>query len=641
MKRFLFVIIIILLLATGYVSELVQQRQAELQKLTRYTTSWSVSQLYFSYLRFEIFSSEYSHNPDAYSKDEVQLQIDILFSQLDLLTEGMMKHLASEAGKAQSVTDIKDKLHDLSDNVRKGRSGISRNELLQLKRFESVLAEVAALSLAKDIEAVNESNRKIRSLYTYYNYISVSLIFLCIILGGLMLHQNRRLNQSNRRSNRLTNELKAYQIRLEEKNEKLRFEAHHDSLTFLPNRHAFWKDLSLYLNAPPLPHASNKPGLMLFDLDLFKDVNDTYGHDAGDDLLKQMARRIDANRKKNETVYRLGGDEFALLFFDLDEEHARKMALDYRALIKKPFSSSGNTLHVDASFGIAIPQEDTGPDILYKRADIALYEAKMTPSASVVFFKDEMLKRIVEERFIERELTSALEKKEMMVFYQPIFSISSGKIVSYEVLARWLHPVRGFISPVLFIPIAERTGLIHDLGEWILNSACEEISRLDTAVSIAVNVSPLQLRNEGFENMLTGILARNNIPSSQLELEITETSLLIDDNRTMSILNTLHDAGISISLDDFGTGFSSLSRLSSFPFDKIKIDRSFISALEDKKSSINIIKSIVEVGKSLNMQVVAEGIENDRQLEHVKALGCDFVQGYLLGKPERFPVSDN
>lgn len=638
MKKFLFVIILILLSATTYVSELVQERQAELQKLTRYTNSWSVSQLYLSYLRFEVFLAEYTRNPDDFSKDDILLQFDIVLSQLDLLTEGLVTQITYEAAKVQAVKNVKSRLSHLAEMINKGHEGVSQNERDTLKKFESTLAELASLSLAKDIEAINSSNKRIQALYAYYNYISVSLIILCVLLGGMMLLQNRRLNLSNRRSIKLTNELRASQRRLEINNDKLRFEAYHDSLTSLPNRHAFWEDLNVLQNTSALSHPVTAPGLMLFDLDLFKDINDTYGHDAGDYVLKEMSRRVAENIQEKEKIYRLGGDEFALLFFGLDEVCAKKRASFYRMLIKKPYAISGHALHVDASFGIAFPDHAVKPDILYKRADIALYEAKTNHSQTAIIFKDEMLERVSEERFIEKELVNAIQNGEIKVYYQPVVSISSGNIVCYEVLARWLHPVRGFISPDIFIPIAERTGLIHTLGEWILNEACREISLMKTEVNIAVNVSPLQFRSDGFVNMLNDVLSRNAIKPSQLELEITETSLMTDDGRTPDILNILtmlHEMGISISLDDFGTGYSSLSRLNSFPFDKVKIDRSFISALTEKQSSFNIVKSIMDVSKSLNMRVVAEGVETKIQLECMRTLGCDFVQGYLFGKPQR------
>ena len=373
---------------------------------------------------------------------------------------------------------------------------------------------------------------------------------------------------------------------------------------------------------------------MLFDLDRFKEVNDTYGHDAGDLLLNQVSRRLTSMSNATDTFYRLGGDEFALLSSGLTENAAVSRAKEISAHISLPYTINNQLIKIATCVGIVLSDNERRSDYLYKFADLALYEAKKEGSQQIKVFRQWMLQKLQESRTLEHDMALAISNHEFVVYYQPIVDSFSNEIYGYEALIRWIHPVKGILSPDYFISVAEKTGMINEIGKNVLELACREAASWAVPARISVNVSPVQLGTKSFTAMVQSILKESGLPASRLELEVTESSLFSDSNTPLTILKKLRSLGVKISIDDFGTGYSSLSRLSELNFDKIKIDKSFVNPISTQDDALNIVKLITGMAKSLNMRVIAEGVETEAQLERLQALGCDLVQGYLFGKPQ-------
>ena len=414
--------------------------------------------------------------------------------------------------------------------------------------------------------------------------------------------------------------------------ERIAYEAYVDDLTGLPNRKVFCEQLEQELKRV---QRGERLALLYLDLDYLKQVNDTLGHAAGDKLLKGVADRLRGCVRDLDVVARLGGDEFAIIQKLLDQpSDAAALAMRVRDAIREPFDLDGHQVTVDISVGISIaPNDATELDELMKTADMALYEAKNAGRGTYCFYKPEMNARIQTRSKLEQDLQSALANGEFELFYQPIVNLQDNKITSFEALLRWHHPERGMISPAEFIPIAEEMGLIIPLGEWVLRTACAEAATWPSDIKVSVNVSSLQLTNENLVNVIISAIASARIPANRLELEITESVFIENTFANISTLKKLHELGVKFAMDDFGTGYSSLGYLMSFPFSKIKIDRSFIARLSDKDKSRAIVRAVADLARNLNMIVTAEGVETDQQLEQIRILGCTEMQGYLFSRP--------
>jgi diguanylate cyclase (GGDEF)-like protein len=411
------------------------------------------------------------------------------------------------------------------------------------------------------------------------------------------------------------------------------FIAFHDALTTLPNRALFEDRLKrAYIN---VERTSARIALLYIDLDRFKHVNDTFGHPAGDELVRQTAARLKASIRPVDTVARLGGDEFAVLLTGIrDLRSAEDLCEQLLAEIARPFELMGDLVHVGASIGVALgPDPGTGPDELLRKADIALYEAKKKGRGRYEVFAGDMDDLLSRRRLIETELRTALrEGGQLRLAYQPIFAADCRTILGAEALIRWDHPVHGAMSPSQFITIAEERGIIGELGEWLLGSAC----RFASATSlpwVAINVSPLQLRDERFAERLLAIAAEAGLGPHRLQIEITEGILLDHDEQTTTMLSHLRKTGIRVALDDFGTGYSSINYLRRYGIDKLKVDRSFVQMLGSPDGSEPIVKAIIDLAKALKVAITVEGVETARQRDIVLALGCDELQGYLLAPP--------
>jgi diguanylate cyclase (GGDEF)-like protein len=414
--------------------------------------------------------------------------------------------------------------------------------------------------------------------------------------------------------------------------ERIAYEANVDALTGLPNRKVFCEQLEQELKRV---QRGERLAVLYLDLDYLKQVNDTLGHAAGDKLLKDVADRLRGCIRDIDVVARLSGDEFAIIQKLLDQpSDASALAMRIREAIHEPFDLDGHQITVDISVGISIAPNDAHElSDLMKTADIALYEAKNIRRGTYCFYEPEMNARIQARNKLEQDLQSALANGEFELFYQPIVSLEDNKVSSFEALLRWHHPERGLVSPAEFIPVAEDTGLIIPLGEWVLRTACAEAATWPNDIRVAVNVSSVQLTNKNLANAVVGAIASAGIQPNRLELEITESVFIQNTLANIATLTSLHDLGVRFAMDDFGTGYSSLSYLLSFPFHKIKIDRCFIAALSDKNESHAIVRAIADLARSLKLRVTAEGVETEQQLQQIRLLGCTEMQGYLLSPP--------
>ncbi len=374
---------------------------------------------------------------------------------------------------------------------------------------------------------------------------------------------------------------------------------------------------------------------LCLDLDRFKAVNDTLGHPVGDLLLRAVADRLLACVRETDVVARLGGDEFAIVQANLGRpEDASELARRVVATLSKPFEIDGHVINVGTSIGIAIcPADGSHVDRLVKSADTALYRAKAEGRNTFRFFEARMEERQRARRELETDLRQAIANQEFELYYQPLVDLRSDRISGFEALIRWRHPERGMISPAEFIPLAEEMGLIVPIGDWVLRQACREAASWPDAFKIAINVSPVQFKNPGLIDCVEEALRHSGLPAHRLELEVTETVLLAENDAILATLHSLRDLGVHISMDDFGTGYSSLSYLRSFPFDKIKIDQMFIRDLSTNTEASAIIRAIVGLATSFGMRITAEGVETPEQLKCLRLEGCHEVQGYLFSPP--------
>jgi diguanylate cyclase (GGDEF)-like protein len=418
---------------------------------------------------------------------------------------------------------------------------------------------------------------------------------------------------------------------------KISHMARHDALTGLPNRIFLHERIE-----QAVAHAARgRPcALLCLDLDRFKAVNDTFGHPTGDALLMAVSQRLLHCVREVDTVSRLGGDEFVVLLVALvDIDDSSVVAQRITIAMNTPFEIDGHEIMIGVSLGIAVAPLDASSAVeLLKNADTALYRAKQEEKGSFRYFKPEMHAKLQARANLEKDLRAAIQSNALELFFQPQYVLTTDRLCGFEALLRWRHPVRGMISPGEFVPLAEETGLIVPIGAWVLHQACREAMGWPGSLTVSVNLSAVQFQSSAVVNSVREALEASGLPAARLDLEITETVLLDKSGATMGILSELHELGATIAMDDFGTGYSSLSYLRSFPFDTIKIDQSFVRDLAERDDARAIIRAIVGLGQSLGMKTLAEGVETQEQLAHLRREGCDEAQGYLFSKP--IPASD-
>ena len=409
--------------------------------------------------------------------------------------------------------------------------------------------------------------------------------------------------------------------------------ARHDVLTGLPNRAVFNERLEQALADAGRESMS---AVLCLDLDRFKTVNDTLGHPIGDGLLRAVSDRLLACARETDTVARFGGDEFAMLQTGVTRpEDAKLLAERLLAAFETPFLIDGHQIVIGTSIGLALlPDDGTSAGALLKNADLALYRSKSEGRGAFCFFEPAMDARLQQRRQLELDLRKGLLAGEFELFYQPLVNLTRDQVSGFEALVRWRHPERGLVSPAEFIPVAEEIGLIIPLGEWVIQRACEDAATWPDTIKVAVNLSPAQFKSKNLVAAVRQSLRSSGLAAKRLELEITESVLMQDSDGTLAMLHELRDLGARISMDDFGTGYSSLSYLRSFPFDKIKIDQSFIRDLSKRADSIHIVRAVTNLSAALGMVTTAEGVETEEQLVKLRAEGCTEVQGYLFSRPQ-------
>jgi diguanylate cyclase (GGDEF)-like protein len=441
---------------------------------------------------------------------------------------------------------------------------------------------------------------------------TAALATLALLIGALLV--DRRTREKRRADHRLHHL------------------AHHDALTGLANRVLLWARLEQALaQRQELEHVL----VFCLDLDRFKDINDALGHSTGDELLKAVAERVRNCIQETDTLARLGGDEFVIVRTTKAYPfEGADLAKAINGALQTPFDLNGHSLIVQASIGISsCPTDACEADKLLKFADLAAYSSKSAGRGSFRFFKVEMDERLEARQKLEADLRSAIENNELELFYQPLQSLVTNDITGFEALLRWRHPERGLVSPADFIPVAEETLLIVSIGEWAIREACIEAAKWPDHLSLSLNLSAVQFKSPRLVQVILIALASTGLRPNRLELEITESVMMQDEPAAVAILNQLRTFGMRVALDDFGTGFSSLSYLHRYPFDRLKIDRSFVSSITDKGNALAIVRASANLGSSLGMAITAEGVETQEQLDQVRAAGCTEMQGYLLSPP--------
>lgn len=425
-----------------------------------------------------------------------------------------------------------------------------------------------------------------------------------------------------------------YTDELKEKNEEIKNHAYYDFLTGLPNLRLFNKmalDFATMDNKKPI-------AILFLDLDRFKFVNDMLGHSAGDFILKAASDRVRDLLEQDQTISRIGGDEFILLLPNTDNDGAKNIAEEILKEFEKPIVFKGNEFFITASLGISLfPRDSEDMEDVIKNADIAMYRAKEQGRNNYQFYSSDMIEVIQRKAVLEKGMRKALERDEFVLHYQPQINIQSGILVGNEALIRWYHPELGMISPLEFIPLAEETGFINMLGEWILRTACKQNKQWhDTgfpAMKVSVNLSMRQFQQANLLELITEILQETGLEPQYLELEITESIAMYNEDHVISKLQALKNTGMKIAIDDFGTGYSSLSYLKKFPIDNLKIDKSFVSDISHDSDDAMIISTIIAMARQLKVNVIAEGVETEEQLEFLRVKNCHEVQGYLFSKP--------
>ena len=414
---------------------------------------------------------------------------------------------------------------------------------------------------------------------------------------------------------------------------KIEYMAHHDALTDLANRVLLNERLEHALGSRI--HREQMVAVHHLDLDQFKAVNDTFGHPAGDKLLKMVADRLRGLVRATDTIARMGGDEFAIVQAPIrDPAEATSLAQHIIRLLSEPFEIDGHQAVIGVSIGIAVgPGDGLRPDRLLRNADLALYRAKGDGRGTFCFFQPAMDLQMQTRRLMEQDQRKALPAGEFELYYQPVVNLASNEISGFEALIRWNHPQRGLVSPGTFIPLAEEIGFIVPMGEWVIREACATAARWPGDASVAINISAVQFRNPGLMQIIVGALATSGLNPTRLEIEITETVLLQNKETTLAVLHQLRALGVRIALDDFGTGYSSLTYLQCFPFDKIKIDRSFVKDITENTGSLNIVRAVAALATGMGMTATAEGVETREQLDSITSEGCTEMQGFLFSRP--------
>jgi diguanylate cyclase (GGDEF)-like protein len=601
--------------AAVYISMLAVERQDALRELSRYNPSWEANQAFSELTRLTQRLSEFGDPGSEVDREEVEFRYEIFLSRTKMLNEGSFQPLIEQYPDQritfrrleEALAAIQPLITDLE------HPGNAQEVVKILKPLEGKFAQLASTANSHEAELVTDSQRELIQLHWRFSGVAAGLILFGALLLGLLDRQLRLLERARQ---------KMYAL------------AHQDALTDLANRVLLHEQLEQALATAE--HQGRTISLFCVDLDRFKEVNDSFGHQMGDALLKIVADRLRGCVRDGDVVARLGGDEFAVLQVATKKiPDCARLALHIIDAVGAPYNIDGQEIVIGVSVGIAMAPEGRGTaSQLMKQADMALYQAKADGRGRFRFFEQEMDAQLQARRALEIDLRKALANDEFELFYQPQINIQANEISGFEALLRWRHPEWGLVSPGRFIPIAEDIGLITSIGDWVIERACREAVTWPEGLKVAVNLSPMQFRNEGLVRRVRTALAQSGLDPRRLELEITETTLLQDNDATVAILHQLRQLGVRFAMDDFGTGYSSLSYLRSFPFDKIKIDQSFVQEISSRPDCLTIVQSIASLGAGLDMSTVAEGVETEEQYLQLRSAGFTEVQGYYFGRPK-------
>jgi len=627
-------IVLALVLAAAYTSSLIVQRQQALREVSRYNLTWLVSQAALEVSRLQGVTAAALVPGSGVDEDDVQLWLDIIANRVKLFDGGDVAEFVSTSSELGAI------VAHFRETARIGQAIMEesaspeqlRRLLALVTTLNAPMSHLAAAANTHGGELVARDQQQLSNLHWLFAAIlgaltlcAFGLIGALTIHNRLLAHARQKVEQQNQIAEKRDHELRTQHAHMF-------FMAHHDALTGLSNRLLFHERLEEA--SEQRRRRNDGVALLCLDLDHFKQVNDTLGHPAGDALLKAVAERLLACVRDGDVVARLGGDEFAILQRGVNQpEHATVLAQRMIEALSAPYDLGGDRIVVGASVGIVIANPDlSSADLLMRSADIALYQAKGNGRGTFCFFESVMNEQIQARRAIEVDLREALGRGEFEVFYQPLFNLQTQLVSAFEALLRWRHPDRGLVSPAEFIPLAEELGLIAPIGEWVTAQACRDAVTWPEHVKVAVNLSPVQFRNSGLLETVRRALEGSGLPAHRLELEITESALLQDSDAVLATLHELRALGLRTALDDFGTGYSSLSYLRSFPFDKLKIDQSFVREMAYRPDCLAIVTSVLGLARELGMATTAEGVETEEQLAQLRRVGCTEVQGFLFDR---------
>ena len=570
-------LVLALALAASYTSFLIVQRQQALREVSRYNLTWLVSQAALEVARLQGATAAALLPGSGVGEDDVQLWLDIVANRAQVFEGGEIAEFVSASSELRAIAA------HFRETARAGQAAMEeqasperlRRLLVLTRALSAPLSRLASVANAHGGELVAQDQRQLNNLHWLFAAILGALTLCAFGLIGALLRHNRLLAQSREEIGQQNQILERRDQELRSNSARIFFMAHHDALTGLPNRLLFHEQLVAALGQR---RQEDQVALLCLDLDHFKQVNDTLGHPVGDALLKDMASRLRSCVRDGDTVARLGGDEFAVLQCSARQpEAASELARRIVEVLSAPYVLDNDRAVVSASVGIALATPDLcSADVLLRSADMALYRAKANGRGTFCFFEAFMDEQLQARRTLELDLREAIVQDEFEVFYQPLFNLRTQLACGFEALVRWRHPDRGLVPPAEFIPLAEELGLVVPIGEWVMAQACLDAISWPEKIRVAVNLSPVQFRNPGLVQAVQRALAGSGLPASRLELEITESALLQDSEAVLATLHELRAIGIRTALDDFGTGYSSLSYLRSFPFDKLKIDQSFV-----------------------------------------------------------------
>lgn len=636
LERALYVLVALFAAATIYLLSTVNERQGVLRRVVHHNDAWAISQTVQEVLRLQSELAATLLGENGIADSDVGLRLDIVISRLSSLNEGTLRVFVEEVPfRRETLEELESVVADLDLAIQSDSRVLLLQGTDRLNALIGPLTNLSSQSVQRSWAIIEENLNDLQSLHRSFGVVVGFLILCWFGLVIILLRQNHLLGLAQKESDLLNTSLVSAGARLRDTNMRLEYAAHHDPLTGLPNRTLLWERLEEKISEPNGPFGSVT--LLLIDLDDFKNVNDTFGHDVGDMLLCQISDRLRGLDEKVHMFCRLGGDEFACLICDKSPDEVATFARELAAIIVAPYQISARHIRIGCSIGVATTTEkesaDLNAQLLLKSADIALYRAKASDQDRVCIFEEFMGVEFNDRKILEHDFNLAIQAGAINVHYQLQVDVQSRELRGMEALARWVHPVRGTISPVDFIPVAEETGAIHELGILVLTKACEEACTWDQPTKLAVNVSPIQLQSPNFVEVVQGILARSGLDPRRLEVEVTESALLEEKDDIIEVLSALRKLGVSVAIDDFGKGYSSLARLRGMPFDTIKLDRSFVRDIVDDVEAREFLKVVSDLGSLLKKEVIIEGIETTEEYNIVRQLHCDAAQGFLFGKP--------